>query len=531
MEPILKHLKDAVGNILAPIRDPFSEDIAGLPEATGTATAEVAHGEVFELRAAPVRKRIGDDTVKMLAYNGSVPGPTLRVAQGSEVVINFTNETEVETTVHWHGLRLDNRFDGVAEGVHHGMQPPIPTGGSFTYRLRFPDPGLYWYHPHIREDYAQEHGLYGNIIVVPNDATYWPPVNRELTLVLDDILIERGKIAPFSQSQPNRTAMGRFGNVMLTNGETAHSLSANQGEVVRLYITNTANVRVFNLHIPGARQMLVGVDNGRIEREELVEAVLVAPSERAIVDVLFEQAGQLTLEHRTPDKTYPLGTVDVREQPVDRSFAQEFAILRWSAALDAERFSIVADFDRPPDKTLALVGDMGHGGHHMGHEAGDIEWEDTMQLMNRMATPRNMHWKLIDRETGAENHAIHWSFTQGDRVKIRIVNEPDSDHPMQHPIHVHGQRFLVLSRNGVPNFNLQWKDTVLCHTGETVDILVDMTNPGAWMVHCHVAEHMESHMMLTYVVHQLHEDAPSATPTSHGEHMHHGPHTMPMDGS
>ena len=172
MEPILKHLKDAVGNILAPVRDPFSEEIVGLPEATTTVTVDLPHGTTFELRAGPVRKHVGDDTVKMLAYNGSVPGPTLRVAQGSEAVINFTNETEVETTVHWHGLRLDNPFDGVAEGIHHGMQAPIPTGGSFTYRLRFPDAGLYWYHPHIREDYAQEMGLYGSILVVPTPPDY-----------------------------------------------------------------------------------------------------------------------------------------------------------------------------------------------------------------------------------------------------------------------------------------------------------------------------------------------------------------------
>jgi FtsP/CotA-like multicopper oxidase with cupredoxin domain len=161
MEPILKQVKAVVANILSPIRDPFSRDIAGLVEASETARVEVRHGDVFELRAGPVRKRVGDVTVKMLAYNGSVPGPTLWVAQGSEVMIHFTNETEVETTVHWHGLRLDNRFDGVPEGAHQGMQAPIPTGGSFTYRLRFPDAGLYWYHPHIREDYAQEQGLYG----------------------------------------------------------------------------------------------------------------------------------------------------------------------------------------------------------------------------------------------------------------------------------------------------------------------------------------------------------------------------------
>src|ERR671933_2406605 len=104
------------------------------------------------------------------------------------------------------------------------MQAPIPPGGSFAYKLRFPDPGVYWYHPHDREDYTQELGMYGNIIVAPTDPEYWVPVNRELVLVLDDILLKGEKIAPFSQTESNRTAMGRYGNVMLVNGQTAYPM-------------------------------------------------------------------------------------------------------------------------------------------------------------------------------------------------------------------------------------------------------------------------------------------------------------------
>ena len=271
-----------------------------------------------------MRKHIGDATVKMLAYNGSIPGPTLKVAQGAEVTITVTNEMELATTVHWHGLRLDNRFDGVPEGAHAGMQPPIPSGGSFTYRLRFPDAGVYWYHPHVREDYTQEHGpVRRHHRRRPSDPAYWAPVNRELVLFLDDILIEGGKIAPFSQTEPNRTAMGRFGNVHARQRrDVAYHLDAQQGEVVRLYLTNTANVRPFNVRIPGARMKLVGGDSGRVEQEAFVDEVLLAPAERAIVDVLFERAGQFALEHRTPEQTYTLGTVDVHAQPAEPSFAQ-----------------------------------------------------------------------------------------------------------------------------------------------------------------------------------------------------------------
>jgi FtsP/CotA-like multicopper oxidase with cupredoxin domain len=455
----------------------------------------------------------------MLAYNGSIPGPTLRVAQGAEVTVRVTNETDLETTVHWHGLRLDNRFDGVP----HETQEPIPVGGSATYRLRFPDAGVYWYHPHIREDYTQELGLYGNIVVAPADAAYWPPVNREVTLALDDLLVEGGKVAPFSRSRPNRTAMGRFGNVLLVNGETDYALAASRGEVVRLYLTNTANARVFNLAIPGARLKRVGADNGRVEREAFVDEVLLAPSERVVVDALFERSGRLPIEHRTPERTYALGTVAVDERPAEPSFAPQFATLRESEELAAERASIAADVARPPDKTLALVGEMaGMDGHGGDDQHGGIEWEDTMARMNRTSHPGNMSWQMIDRETGAANHAIHWSFARGERVKLRIENDPHSDHPMQHPIHLHGQRFLVLSRDGVPEANLAWKDMVLVRTGETVDLLVEMANPGLWMVHCHIAEHVESGMMFSYRVDEPAHAGPGS-PTD-GQPAHHGAH-------
>jgi FtsP/CotA-like multicopper oxidase with cupredoxin domain len=124
-----------------------------------------------------------------------------------------------------------------------------------------------------------------------------------------------------------------------------------------------------------------------------------------------------------------------------------------------------------------------------------------MPEINRQTDPTNMIWKLVDRETGAENHAISWTFTVGERVKIRLINEMESDHPMHHPFHIHGAgRFLILSRDGRPEPNLVWKDTVLLRAGETVDILLYVTNPGLWMAHCHIAEHIEGGMMFSFNV-------------------------------
>ena len=575
--------------------DSFPTDPTGLPEASRPELLELADGDTLELRVGPVAKRLGDATVRMLGYNGSIPGSTVKVAEGSEIVVHVENHGDLDTTVHWHGLRLENRYDGVP----HETQAPIPVGGEFSYRLQFPDPGLYWYHPHIREDYTQELGLYGNILVLPADPDYWPPADRDLILTLDDILIEDGKVAPFSPTETSYAAMGRFGNQLLVAGDPDLRLTFRAGEVVRLWLTNTANTRVFNFTLPGGRMKLVGGDSGRVEYEEFVEQFVLAPSERVVVDVLVESPGELALEHHTPDRTYRLAAITVTEGPPS-TVATQFGQLRRAPELEAERAQLNRWLAAAPDKILALVAQMddpaampdaagqvtyacpmhpdvtsaepgrcpkcgmkllasqaptvtayacpmhpevvsdqpGHCpkcgmkllaassvrtattdhdpsgmdhagmGHSdmdysgMGHGGGEgIEWEDDMVEVNRQTTSATMHWRFLDRTTGADSPAIDWRFTVGDRVKIRLVNEMASDHPMHHPFHLHGAgRFLVLARDGVTEPNLVWKDTVLVRTGQTVDILFDVTNPGLWMAHCHIAEHMQSGMMFSFNV-------------------------------
>jgi FtsP/CotA-like multicopper oxidase with cupredoxin domain len=558
----------------------FTTETAGLPEVASPDVIRLRDGDRLDLRIGPARKRLDDAELRMLAYNGSVPGPVLHVDQGSQITVQVRNDGDVEATVHWHGLRLDNRYDGVP----HETQEPIPIGGTFSYQLQFPDAGFYWYHPHIREDFGLEMGLYGTIVVEPTDPGYWPAADRQLTLTLDDLLVEDGHIAPFRRSGPNYVAMGRYGNVMLINGETEFSGQAAVGEVVRLYLVNTANTRIFNFAVRGARAKLVGGDSGRYEHETFTGEVLLAPSERAIVDVLFDTPGQVMLEHRTPDHIYRLGAFSVTEgAPTDAT--RSFEVLRTDPELAAEHRSIGPDTERPPDKILAFFSLMpllyggddtpastyacpmhpevtatepatcpkcgmklvavpagtpasyacpmhpdvtaaepgtcpqcgmklvasdapppaaepGQAVAHTGHDHGDgLEWEDLMPDINRASDSANMIWQLIDRQTGAENADIDWAFTVGDRVKIRLVNEMDSDHPMHHPFHVHGAgRFLILSRDGHPEPNLVWKDTVLLRAGETVDILLDVSNPGLWMAHCHIAEHNQSGMMFSFNV-------------------------------
>ena len=129
-----------------------------------------------------------------------------------------------------------------------------------------------------------------------------------------------------------------------------------------------------------------------------------------------------------------------------------------------------------------------------------MEWNDGMPMMNMVSTSDQIRWVMRDPATGKANMDIDWRFRRGDVVKLRITNDPSSPHAMQHPIHLHGQRFLVLTRDGVPSENLVWKDTAIIPAGETVELLADMSNPGRWMIHCHIAEHLTAGMMAAFTV-------------------------------
>ncbi len=498
---------------MTPGTPPFLPDSTGrlVTDARPREVVTLEDGDTLRLRAGLVRRTIGSRVFVMYGYNGQYPGPLVRVERGTEVVVMFKNDLDLPSTVHWHGLRLDNRFDGVPDLT----QDPVAPGDSFVYRLRFPDVGVFWYHPHIREDLQQELGLYGNILVAARRAGERVPVNREEVLAIDDFLLGGEGAVPLGRDVPTHALMGRFGNVLLVNGEPDYALSVQAGEVVRFYLTNVANTRTFNLRIPGARLKLVGSDLGDYEREEWVESVPIAPAERYVVEAMFARAGTYALVNGVQWLDHMMGTfhavedtlgrVIVSPTPVRRSYASAFGQLRAHPEASSELSKLRAMALRPVDHTLTsglkvrnvspLVMMMLTG------MAVPVDWNDGMPMMNWPLTGSEISWYLRD-ERGAENMDIAWRFRVGDVVRIRLVNDAASLHAMAHPIHFHGQRFAVIERNGVPNDNMVWKDTALLPAGETMDILLELTNPGTWMAHCHIAEHLGTGMMLTFVVEQ-----------------------------
>jgi len=324
-------------------------------------------------------------------------------------------------------------------------------------------------------------------------------------------------LLPWGEGAPTHALMGRFGNVMMVNGQTDYRLAVRKGEVVRFYVTDVANTRTFNLVFGGAKTKVVASDVGRFEREEWVNSVLIAPAERYVVDVRFEEPGVHAITNVVQAVNHFRGTfypevatlalVTVSDDAAIPDLVEDFETLRTNAEVveDIERYRPL--FDKAPDHelettvrvsglpipiVLAMEMDTLY--------VPPMEFNDAMPMMNWLSTGEQVTWILRDRATGSENGDIDWTFKVGDVVKIRVFNNPRSFHPMNHPFHIHGQRFLVTSMDGVPNDNLVWKDTAIVPVGSTMDILVEMSNPGTWMAHCHIAEHLHAGMMFSFVV-------------------------------
>lgn len=510
----------------------FTTDITDLPEAIPPETIYLKDGDSITITAEYIKKQIGNRTLRMLAYNRSIPGPFIKVDQSSEILINFINETDIDQTIHSHGVRVDNLYDGVP-GI---TQDAVAPGESFVYRLKFKDAGVFWYHPHTREDYGQEMGLYGNYLITPSDVDYWNPVNREIPLVIDDILINNDKVEDFYREFTNFALLGRFGNEFLVNGEKDYSLNVNKGEVIRFFVTNVSNTRTYNLSIPGVQLKMVGGDLGKFEHEMYASNFQISPAERVVIEVMFKEVGEFKLTHTQPDQKVALTQFIINENPQNISDTSDsFYSLRHNDDVTKEFSGFRRYIDTAPDKTLKLTIeladlDIDHSLHthmdttednhdHSQHVTPSIDlapdfqlmtpteeilntvqWDDPEQSDRTQKTP-DIYWKLVDEETGKTSMDINdWTFKQDDLVKIRIVNDENADHIMQHPIHVHGQQFVVLSVDGLPNNNLVWKDTALVFPGQTTDILVKMSNTGVWMLHCHISEHLHAGMMMKFRV-------------------------------
>lgn len=410
------------------------------------------------LRAAPATVPLLDGRpVKVWAYDGQVPGPTIRIRRGDSLRITLKNGLPQPTTIHWHGVRVPNAMDGVP-GV---TQPPVPPGGTFTYEFTPKDAGTFWFHPHIRSSEQVERGLAGTLIV--EDATP-PPYSRDIVWVLDDwLMTAESEITPQFNTRHDLAHDGRWGNVITVNGDMQAELRVKPGERLRLRLVNVANGRVFAPDFGALDAKVIAVDGMLTARPLDLKGFTLSPGNRLDVDLTVPRSGvaRSPVVDRFTREPFRLAELIVDGAPIETpTFPAPSArkVPEWAGA------------ERTPPR-LALRLNARAGGPY------GIQW-----TLNELA---------MDHDHAGHAHHKAYELPLGRFSAVRFTNES----PRLHPMHIHGVFFKVLSRNGIRVDEPYWRDTVLVRARETVDVGLVPKDEGRWMVHCHILEHAESGMM------------------------------------
>jgi FtsP/CotA-like multicopper oxidase with cupredoxin domain len=396
------------------------------------------------------------------AYNGSVPGPELRFRQGERLRLEVENALGVDTTVHWHGIRLPNAMDGVP-GL---TQPPIRSrGGRFLYEFDLPDAGTYWYHPHLGSAEQVGRGLYGALVVEEREP---PAVDRDLCWVLSDWRLDREarNVEDFANPMDASHA-GRIGNTVTVNGAVREAFAVRSGERIRLRLINASNARVYGLAFEGHEPRIVALD-GHPVAPHWDGRVVLGPGMRA--DLILDCAAAPGTRHRIIDDFYA---------------RRAYRLLDLAYSADKP---LRTDFDAVPrlasnripqsDPARAARQRIVFGGGMMG-------------AMPMQREHRGVFWTINGKPVQEHDHAHPLLVLRKDAsYLLELVN----DTSWHHPIHLHGHVFRMLSRNGRQVAPDRWGDTVLLDPDSRAEIAFVADNPGDWMLHCHVLEHQATGM-------------------------------------
>jgi FtsP/CotA-like multicopper oxidase with cupredoxin domain len=395
-----------------------------------------------------------DTQTPVWSYNGQIPGPLIRGKVGTTMVIDFANRLKEPSSIHWHGLRIENAMDGVP-GV---TQDPVGPGENFRYRLKLEEAGTFWYHPHFNSSEQLERGLKGVFIVEEAQKQPW---SQDWVWLMDDWLLQKdGTIYPQFNTGRDLMHDGRWGNAPTINGKFRPEYEVKPGERIRLRLINGANARVYSPHIEGLSANVIAVDGRPVTKIFAFESFVLSPGNRIDLDIKIPEqaAGKVfAVKDRFTRNAFQLASIKVSQSE--------------SVKLPEIRLSTAADFI--PDRvfTNVKVSKTWDLNAIRGGKFG-IGWTMNRQL-----------WPDADKA----------NYRLGAPQKITFRNSSSRLHPM----HIHGVFFRVLERNGEKAVEPFTRDTVLVGPRESVTIGFVPEHPGIWLTHCHIQEHAEAGMMTT----------------------------------
>jgi FtsP/CotA-like multicopper oxidase with cupredoxin domain len=435
------------------------------------------------LRARPGAVRLrGDDKAptRIWGYEGTVPGPALRVKQGEEVRVRLINQLPQPTVVHWHGLRLPNAMDGVP----HLTQKPVEPGESFDYRFVAPDAGTFWYHSHLRSSEQLGRGLYGALIV---DEHSEPGFDRDVLMLLDDWrLTDDGQIHESFGMPMDASHAGRLGQYLTANSKDLLDVPVRPNERLRLRLVNAANARVMRLRLDGHRATVVALDGQPAQPFDLPNGTLtLPPGSRAdlVVDAQLEAGSKadFVLEYGRGQEL-AFASLVYRGDPVRTAPLAPPSPLPPNPLPERMHFDGALRMEIPLDggaMSAMMRERMMMGGARMRGHGGEP-----------------MFWALADRSSSGHDGPPLFRVARGRTVVLEFVNRTAFPHAM----HLHGHHFRVLEGPSGERWKPYWLDNVLVDVRETERIAFVADNPGKWMIHCHMIEHQESGMAAWFAV-------------------------------
>ncbi len=423
--------------------------------------SKTPHVVEVTLTAAPARLALLPGKVTdVFAYNGRVPGPTLEVHEGDSVIVHFWNRLPEATTIHWHGMHLAANMDG-------SPLYPIPPGArtDYVFKVEEGKAGTYWYHPHVdkRTGYQVAKGLYGALIVRAAKSPLPASIPEKLLILSDNRFGPDGSPDfPDPDSAAGQIDMenGREGPVLFVNGQLDPAIAIKSGEVQRWRVINASAARVYRLAMPGQKLLWVGSDGGLFEKPEEVDDIVLANSER--VELLVRGTGAPGT--RAAFVTLPYDRYDVHTRPADWNQSHDLARLEYATTAPVTPVAIPEVLRPVPVLDTTQVADT-----------------KVVTFTQGLINGKRMDMNRIDLRS---------------RLGTTEIWEIDNLVGMDHPFHLHGFRFQILDRNGVPERVRRWKDSVNVPKHETVRLIVRFDNfAGKWMFHCHILDHEDEGMM------------------------------------
>ena len=434
---------------------------------SGFGTAHAADGFI-EITAGPAQYKLYKDDAAasdLWLYDGGLPGPEIRVRRGERVKVRLINALEEATSIHWHGVRIDNAMDGVS-GL---TQDPVPPGGTFEYDFVAPDAGTYWYHAHNKSWNQVGRGLYGPLIVEEEDPVF--DRDHDLMLIMDDWrLNDEGRLDTESFGALMDWAhAGRLGNWLTVNGKSSPSFALKAGEAYRIRLVNASNARVLELDPDSIGGQVIGYDGQVLTAAEqaTAEALVIGPAQRVDLMVVPEAGRDLALVEVSTRERFAFAEFKVTGEGKGKPPAR-LPLANTLPAPDLSNATRVV-----LDMTGGAMGQMGPM-RYKGRELTQDDMRATGQV-----------WAFNGIANVGEQPLFEAA--RGETVLLETVNNT----AWPHAIHLHGHHFRTVGADGSLG---PWRDTFLIGREETVKVVFQADNPGKWLLHCHMLEHAAAGM-------------------------------------